>query len=402
MKLRNLFLATLAAMAITSCSNENDPTDNGEIAEKAIFNFSIALPNSGLTRADATDPGTAQEQKVNDITLVLEYPSGTKTFEKTYPVSDFDVVENVYSLKKGTAVNPGNANLFVYVNSNGAPQETTVETTVGTGLGNYASTTGEGNFFMSGKSDEVFSIVANQTNTAPTIKVDRIAVKLDEITPEYTFTPTALSITKDDATEMTITLTDYAYSNLNKKSNALAGTKYYKAGDFFNAFVENRETKLWDTFATTYPMGNNVTYCFENGTTEPTKIYYKANVTITDVAEGANFYIYDNTLYKNFDLLNNKFGGSLSDADGYNLSDDSTNAEFAAVGVRKYTAGICYYPAVISEIGIDRNNWYKIKVTGIKDLGLPEIDTPPPGNPTLLIFSVKVNPWNVWNKDIEL
>lgn len=412
MKLKSLFLVGWAAVAMTSCSNENEPADNGgNVAKNAIFNFSIALPNATVTRADGTDPGTAQEQKVNDITLVLTYGSGVPTFTKTYPVTDFTRTENVYTLAKPEKVSPGSAKLTIYVNNKGVPTETTVETTSATGLGDYASTEGEGSFFMSGESSKNYNILPNKTNTADVVKVNRIAVKLDEITADqdpstegnqYTFTPTTPTL--KPAAEMKITLTDYAYSNLNKKSNALtASSKYYNASDFFNLFVEDQTENQWSaTFPSTSLMGHHVTYCFENAATPaPTKVYYKANVSVTGVESGKNFYVYDNKLYKDFSTLNVVFNNALTEA--FKLTDNSSNSDFMTmIGAKKYTAGVCYYSSIIHTDGIERNNWYKLKVTGIKDLGLPEIDVPAPGEPTYLIFSVEVNPWNVWNRDIEL
>lgn len=412
MKLKSLFLVGCAAMAMTSCNSENETVDNGgNVAKNAIFNFSIALPKALETRADDTNPGTAQEQKINDVTLVLTYESGIPSFTKTYPVSAFNRNDNVYTLANPERVSPGSARLTVYVNNKGVPAAKTVETASATGLGNYASTKDNGNFFMSGESAKNCNIVPNKTTTADPVKVNRIAVKLDEITADqdpaaegnqYTFTPSASTL--KPATDMKITLTEYAYSNLNKKSNTLASpAKYYNANDFFNPFVEDQKENQWKaTFATTVPMGQHLTYCFENAATPaPTKIYYKANVAVSGVESGANFYVHDNKLYKDFSALNAIFNDALTEA--FKLTDKSPNSEFAEkIGAKKYTAGVCYYLSTIHAEGIERNNWYKLKVTGIKDLGLPEIDVPVSGEPTYLIFSVEVNPWNVWNKDIEL
>ncbi len=113
-------------MAITSCSNENDPiVDSGNTAETAMFNFSIALPNAPKTKAQSTDPGTAQEQNVNDITMVLEYKDANppQTLTKTYKVTDFtyDTDAKTYTLIEAEQVSPGTAILTIYVNSDGIP-----------------------------------------------------------------------------------------------------------------------------------------------------------------------------------------------------------------------------------------------------------------------------------------
>ena len=110
MKFRSLFLATLAVMAMASCSNENDPiTDNGNGEKNAIFNFSIALPNNGTTKADGNEAGTLKEQKVNNITLVLTYEGGIPVFTKTYQVNEFTQSGSIYTLTNAEQVSAGTA-----------------------------------------------------------------------------------------------------------------------------------------------------------------------------------------------------------------------------------------------------------------------------------------------------
>lgn len=419
MKLRNLFLVSLAAMAITSCSNENDPiVDSGNTAETAMFNFSIALPNAPKTRT-TTDPGTKQEQNVNDITMVLEYKDANPptTLTKHYKVDAFKYndKDKTYTLSTAEEVSPGTATLTIYVNNKGVVPASQISATTDEGwsLGNYASTTGDGNFLMIGKSKETFTITPNIPNTAPVVSVDRIAVKLEEATEDtdtqiegnqYTFK--ALAENTEIKLDIEATLIEYAYTNLVTKSNTLGSKFEGGENDYYNYFDPNPTIAievLWSNEAFSDKIGmenRGATYCFENGTTIPTTIYYKAKTKIEGVDENANFYVYENVLYKDFAALNVKFKNSL---DNHGLSDVSTNAQFMeAVGVKKYTEGICYYPAVVNANGIDRNNWYKLRVTGIKGLGLPEPGTPPPGEETTLIFSVTENPWTVWNEGIEL
>lgn len=421
MKLRNLFLVSLAAMAITSCSNENDPiVDSGNTAETAMFNFSIALPNAPKTRA--TDPGTAEEQKVNDVTMVLEYVgiNPPRTITKKYAVGEFtyDVTAKTYTLKTAEQVSPGNATLTIYVNSDGVPASQISATTQnGWSLGDYASITKkDGNFLMTGKSTQ-FTITPSTVNTAPKVEVERIAVKLDEATEDqnanvegnqYVFEAKAKNTKKENGEELDIeaTFLEYTYTNLLTKSNTVGSKLNGGAGDYYNYFVDEQkgEETLWSNAAFSSKIGmenHGVTYCFENGTEIPTTIYYKAKIRIEGIGEDANFYVYDNVLYKSFNELNESeaMGRSL---DGYGLSDKSTNAQFMnLVGVKKYTKGHCYYAAVVNADGINRNNWYKLKVLSISDLGLPEPGTPPPGAKTTLIFSVTEAEWTCTDNEIH-
>lgn len=414
MKLRSLFLAGLAVMAMASCSNEDDAIVNGgENATKdAIFNFGIAFPTSSNTRAEAggSNAGTPLESNVNDITLVLTYADGvTPQFVKTYNVTDFKKEDNKYTLTNHELVAPGMVNVKVYVNSNGVTANV-LESKSAFDLGDYASTANKGNFFMSGEQKSL-DIIAKSDNNEASVSVDRVAAKLTEATTQddYTFTATASSIT--NAQTLLVKLTDYTFANLNKKSNALAlTTTYFDANDFWNPFITDGNEDLWSTFGQDTKKMNGDdknTYCFENNNSEvSTKIYYKAIVSVDEVTtEGTNFYVYKNILYKNYTELNKVFNGSLEPAFG--LTDSSINSDFMTkVGVTKYTKGVCYYAAdiktAVTDANILRNNSYILKVISIKDLGLPEIDTPTPGDPTLLSLDVTVKDWTVNLNDIEL
>ena len=416
MKLRSLFLAGLAVMAMASCSNEDDAIVNGgeNAAKDAVFNFGIAFPTSSNTRGTTVKPdedseGTALESNVNDITLVLTYANGAPTFTKTYDVSDFTKVGNKYTLTNHELVAPGMVNVKVYVNSNGVPADV-LESKSAFDLGDYASTANKGNFFMSGKQDNL-NIVAKSDNNEAKVSVDRVAAKLTEATTQedYTFTATASSLT--NAQTLSVKLTDYTYANLNKKSNALAlGTTYFDANDFWNKFTTDENEDLWGIFGQDTKAMNGIdkdTYCFENNNSNvTTKIYYKAIVSVDGVTtKDVNFYVYKNVLYKNYAELNKVFNGSLEPSFG--LTDGSTNSDFMTkVGVTKYTKGVCYYAADIKTAAIEanilRNNSYLLTVKSIKDLGLPEIDTPTPGDPTLLSLDVTVKNWTVNLNEIEL
>lgn len=414
MKLRSLFLAGLAVMAMASCSNEDDAIVNGgeNAAKDAVFNFGIAFPTSSNTRAEAggSSEGTGLESNVNNITLVLTYADeATPQFVKTYDVTAFTKENNKYILTTKELVAPGTVNVKVYVNNNGVPNDV-LESVSAFDLGNYASTEGKGNFFMSGE-QKGLKIEAKSDQNQASVSVDRVAAKLTEATTQenYTFTATASSLT--NAKTLSVKLTDYTFSNLNKKSNALVlTTTYFSVNDFWNQFTTDGEEDLWGIFGqNTKKMNSNDkdTYCFENNNSNvTTKIYYKAIVSVDGITtEGTNFYVYKNILYKDYAELNKVFNGSLEPAFG--LTDNSTNSDFMTkVGATKYTSGVCYYAADIktaaNDANILRNNSYILKVISIKDLGLPEIDTPTPGDPTLLSLDVTVKDWTVNLNNIEL
>lgn len=408
MKIRSFLLASLAAMAMVSCSNENEPAIDGGNAEKdAVLNFSIALPSSSPASRAVTqgkdEQGTEAESNVKDITLILTYAGeAAPAFKQTYAVGDFAHQDgtNVYTLTNAILVAPGNATVRVYVNGN--PEGTTIAAESAFSLGEFASVTNS-NFFMSG--ENTVEIVANETRTA-SVKVDRVAAKLAETTADPKFIIEAKNSKVNE--ELTITLTDYTFSNLNMHSNIMkSANTYYNADHFYNKFLVSGSVADWSVFGAniiSMTAEDKATYCFENNKADgaPTKIFYKAHVAVEGVADGANFYVYKNKLYKDFAAINKEFNGFLT---SQGLSDASGYADFLKQGVQKYTAGICYYSADIKTAdgaNILRNNYYKLAVTKIGDLGLPEIDGGDPEEPTLLGLEVTVKNWTVWNNDIEL
>lgn len=409
MKFKSLVLMSLAAITMVSCSKEMEGIgDNGnDVAKDAVLNFGITFPTGSSTRATDDETGLSVESKVHNITLVLTYTGGIPTFTKTYPADAFTVENNNYKLTVPEMVAPGRATATIYVNNEGVPSGN-LSSISEFNLGNYAATTGEGNFFMSGKSQE-FDIVANADEkvNSVSVSVDRVAAKLNEVTAQedYTFDLTASSVTN---VTISVKLTDYTFSNLNKRSYPLSEIEtYFKTGDFWNEFTPNYEEDLWGMFTATKSMTgtDKTTYCFENNNSNAvTTVYYKA-VTMVDNEEiTTNFYVYKNILYKSFTELDAVFNGSLNASFG--LSDHSTNADFMTkIGAKKYTDGICYYSAAITTNGggnILRNNVYLLNVNSIKDLGFPEIDVPTPGDPTLLGFDVTVKNWTVNTNSFDL
>ena len=89
MKLRNLFLAGIAAFAMASCSNEVEGIDNGDNsnAEKnAVMQFRFAYGSNNGTgvRAYTDGAGLDIEQKFQQALLVGVYTDGAaNAFVKT-------------------------------------------------------------------------------------------------------------------------------------------------------------------------------------------------------------------------------------------------------------------------------------------------------------------------------
>ena len=74
MKVRNLLLAGLAAVAMTACSNENDETvDNGQVqgTENALIQLGISYPVT--TRATEEERNIAYKKQTKSLQLEVSY-----------------------------------------------------------------------------------------------------------------------------------------------------------------------------------------------------------------------------------------------------------------------------------------------------------------------------------------
>lgn len=424
MKLRSLFLASLAALAMVSCSNEDDQIVNGgsvNAAKDAALQFTIGFPQA--TRA-VTDDGEDYEQQVNTISFVLEYADSTPA--AVYHFSNESDAEHKFSqtgllIKTDKVeVNSGVATVYVYVNpvtaittDNYMGLQETANYANMNDLGNIANPTAS-NFLMFGQGS--CTIVAGKDDNEASVNVSRVAAKLAETTDA------ANAFTVENNATMKIKLTEYTYVNLNKTTNVTKDNIIYTPtnaaeGYFQNFMPTGNSYKTFGTWEAKDMNGaDKVTYCLENyNTSAPTMILYKAQVTeFPDYTAGANFYIdAQGNLFPSFDKINEKFNGQLTNKNLYTgvdgvtaLSDNSTYDDFNKYGIQKYEAGVCYYRAEIktgADTKIVHNNYYKLKVSKITQLGDPGTDTPPTGDPlTYLTLEITVMPWIVWSNDFDL
>lgn len=431
MKLRSLFLAGLAVMAMASCSNEDDAIVNGgeNAAKDAALQFSIGFPQT--TRAttasgDKSDEGLSCEQKVNTISFVLKYNDNTPTavydFDNNTEAAPGFTQEGLIIKTEKVEVNSGIAKIFVFINpvtkitpDNYAELQETATYEHMDDLGDIANPK-DSKFLMFGEGS--CTIKGGQDNEAD-VTVSRIAAKLAEQTAKDKV------FTIENNKDIKVKLLEYSYVNLNKTTNVTNSTTIFTPENtgYFQYFKVEQAYQTFDELTTIKNMNveeaNKVTYCLENNNTAaPTMILYKAQITeFPNYTEGDNFYIdADGTLYPSFDVMNakdGKFFGQLTNNEIYTgtdnqtaLSDNSSYEDFNKYGIQKYTEGICYYRAEIktgAETKIVHNNYYKLSVSKITELGDPGTNIPTPGDPlTYLKLNITVAPWTVWNNDIIL
>lgn len=427
MKLKSLFLASLAAMAMVSCSNEDDQIVNNVGEKNALLNFGITVPMATTTRGTTTDKqdselvGTTPENKINTIMFSVTNATG-QTYDSPIYTLDQDfqkTTEGVYVMNDAVNVYPGISTITVWVN--GAKTETgTVSAYANNeldGLGDIARIDDKdnGNFMMSG-SEKGVDIEANKNNTV-TVKVTRLAAKLVESTPDYVFQKTLTNTDNSQSVDVNITFTDYTFANLNKKSNVLEGTVYYDEQEYFQPYVASKVSALWkDTFVSTKKVTDKTTYCLENdNVTNATYIHYMAKVTLANGTDAnlmdtdGTFYVYEGTMYswtalRKVVVSQGIIMGDLLDANNCDQSTDNATLQ-KKLGVQKYTEGICYYSAPIQTANaakILRNNWYLLNIKSVKGLGLPDVGTPDKDPNTTLLLTTEVKKWVVNTNDFEL
>lgn len=415
MKLRSLFLAGLAVMAMASCSNDVEGVDNNvEPTKDAKMQLAITFPQATVTRAELSDDqkGEAYEQKINDLTVIVV--NGGSIVREYYTAEQLVNGKEDATKKNMTPafdVPSGTAIVYAYANYGNEAITTSNYTTyeesaIYTDLSisnDIASVTNE-NFHMNGSTANV-KITEGETNYA-LVNISRVAAKITEATATKAYTHEGKY-----GDNLTITLTDYSLVNLDKKAKVLADDTDDRIDtDFHNYYAGTENTSCEDLFTNkphiSIDAENTTSYCLANQSSINTQVIYKAKATFNgSVTEtDGTFYIRNNrnnaaTVYT-LAQLKAEFPGVYNDCTA-----NTTIEEWAALGVKKYAAGVCYYKQDVTTDGIAkilRNNYYKLNVTNIRDLGDPEIDMPNPDPLTLLEVEVKVMPWTVWNNDIEL
>lgn len=485
MKLRNLFFASVAVAGLFSaCSNEmdevaNNSTTNETTGETAYMQVGFGSPASAATRATETEVGDKTEQNFKDVALIILNNANQVSDAILLTASQFapegntggaSGAENVkyYISKAAIAVNKlESAKVYAFVNPKGyiskvvsdiaANKDVTFSfteaftLTEATDIAEYAS---DQNFFMANEAG--LATIANVTGTkeAPTavkVRVERIAAKLQETTPNTTpsrtFTAKKAGLNLEDS-KLKITLAEYAYTNLNKTSYIIRQDDATYQGIDFNFgyttkpydpatafFFPNVETnteyagygfKEWNAASENDPnkVLLNATYCFENTetavdqyTNRTVGILYKAVANWDGQPTGSTFYTYLNTVYFTWDELKTVYNKIVSTSNRLLEESDYTIAQLTEKGIKKYENGVCYYRVMIKhntdagfmgamKFAVVRNNVYKMAVKTINGLGEPSIPVTPDPDETdkaQIVMTIDVAPWTVRsNENIEL
>ena len=295
--------------------------------------------------------------------------------------------------------------------------------------------------------------VSTNPAEASTVYLDRVVARIDEPTVAATNITAAEAKTENvTATIAGITYQKYAISNVNKNSyivqkwideyktlNVKWGTtettKYFQPT---SSFGDAKTPENLDKFGN---VAHN--YVFENTTTdasEATALYFQIKANLTEEAKAnadfadGTFYRYDKKLYTRIadifsdaekGLVSNPFTesgtitaadvvASIKDASGNLISDEDGLNDFRNNNkIEVFRAGSMYYYYPIQDntyktattFSVLRNSIYQLNVNKISEVGkdIPNGPTPDVNNPNYyMTVQVKVNPWILNTKDIEL
>lgn len=445
MKVKNLLLAGLAVAAMTACSNDIDEiVDNGvqtpteEASMKLYFNFAQTRANGDTSGDKVAGEDLEWNVAKSSITVILQYANGGKklVYNNLTPVTNVVDGSKKYTTPALTVDAGNNVTVYAFINPANLSINASVDpatlaltnalTLPKSGLDYLASGIAKTNaFMMSGKTAKAIDIVAGSVDNKAEISVDRVAAKLDEKSQKTPFTIDAKGVVYTDKDDQTATvkikLLSHSYSNLSNSTFALNETRDQS---YFNSTVGATNYLQAYSAQGSYPLdsyyrwltkgeeaNNEVTYCLENyGNNNPTKVHYKGQVYIGEDAIKSDFYIRAvqnpdaNYIFKDLAEMKAYYKDDMIDA----ITPETSREVLANLGIRKYTGGICYYEADINTIvpnkvaSILRNNWYKLTVTKISEIGTPTPAPDPIDKTTKLTVETTINPWTIQINDIEL
>lgn len=425
MKIKNFFLAGLAVLALSACSDDDKDTVGGGDGLKGYISLKLEAPSMG-TRTDAaggdgTENGLPAESAVSNVLLVLTGPGGfvnqsvTATLPSgsttTEPVQVSTGTHYVYALVNYTGTAP----------TAGESIQRVIAAAEAEALQGYKS----GSFLMVNEFNgtsvagtpnggvAVSVTAANSTaETAAhaTVKVDRVAVKivdktttiniadlttaagsvLDGVTP-IGFAP--LNVNKDfnlvqswttvgsDFLLSTPLFTADGAANVSSQYHRHIGayTKLTKTAGNITAIADL--TDATDYSDVTYVTENRPAYkpfgttAFTSGKGETTGVIYRIQAMKGGVA-APTFYKFGNTVTDDWNAI-----VALNSA---LQTTPPTAAEIPAVraqGVQVYENGVMYYTYFIKDkntshqldskdyYGVFRNSIYSLNVKAIKKIG---------------------------------
>ena len=432
---------------VTPNTEENGTVDESTITEGMmyIYDGNTCVFSKVITKGMFKTPPT---QTAAGVTMPIKVAvTGAITTNKAY---------HVYFLANNTSVtDPLAAGASFAASTTGGADYAKVEKFV---MFNQNDVTKQANHSTVTFTDAAKSI--DNPAHADEIKLDRVVARIDNplfAETAKTVNDAAAGTTKNVAKVVaSFDYMGYAASNLNNNSYVMQNwadkftTLNVKWGETATMYFQPKSD-----FGTLYKaenlttFGTSNTYAFENTTNdvnEATAVYFKikANLTAAEKAtadfEDGTFYRYDGRLYTSiqaifddaatgaivnpFNLLTvDQVLAKIKDATtGKLITDETKLADFRETyKIEVYREGMMYYRWAISDnvykpfiesetthtYSVLRNSIYRLNVTKINEIGKDVPNGPDPDDPNknpnyYMDVTVKINPWVLNTKDIEL
>lgn len=472
MNLLAMSLVSAAALSFSSCSSNDDLTGgagNQSKVEGFYMTLAVQTPTSNGTRTQQQDKkvdATEAESKVTSGTFYLVNAKGEIVFTKNITEKEWLNAAPVLTTAGKTQiqvpvqnVTEGETyNVYFLANTTDAKPWESIYTPPTGFVGDYATAKKFAMFNQNDKNSRanqytVTFTTANKDIKIPaqvnkTIMLDRVTARIDKPTSETTTINGVLAADASDLQKKavadakekvkSITLTNYAITNLSNKTNIMqkwdntwaslqipTGITYMqKAEDLGGKY--NINNAGWFTNA-------EKNYVFENTETTPTTMYFEYTVALdetkfTDTPDctDGTFYRYNGNIYRSIDGIYAAyadqtvlFGGKTAEAlkaelkinaEGKIGATETELAKFRQDNVIEvFVAGKTYYSQVITDhwLGtntIQRNTVYQLNVKNIFNVGADVPNGVPDENKPMyyLDVEVSVNPWVLSTQDVNL
>lgn len=427
MKKRHLFAISLIGLALAACSTDDELNAGGNQSnEGAVVTLKLDMTNSqtkGSPNATNQQEGSVAENKISNVTVVVDYGNTTqKVFKSTdYEDSNSEYGWNETSNTFKFQTPAGDATFYVYANVNEADNLSSnwAENLVSKGADVSAYYKNE-SFFMSNQNGEGVEHTINEdTENNVTVNIERAAAKVTVESPaDFTNTyggklsdmkfalgnkinkfyllqqstiasPSTSDVQYLPANDQTAE-DDWKTVNLGKTSDA--GENHQDLSIFAADYcMENvhstyaQENTTFIKFKTTFTPAKALDFdtSGENGWTVKGNL---KDVTAPSTAGDAPsfFVVLDgNAEYTSNYILKSDLYDDNQAKTGLTIT--ATDGGYSITGItgitkisNEYVNGQCFFGPIWINLNttgnaspIYRNDWYHLKVTGIKLPGLP-------------------------------
>lgn len=431
MKTKSIFAAMVALCLLAGCNKEDNP--NGPVPDgtKTYAAFTVKVNTMGVTRADVDGNAVEAEQKITKLDLFI-FSGGVLETTGSVTLDNNNVGTTTLQTTTGTkdiiAVANPTGEMTAAV---GSTQKAFEEKIIATTSGDASTIAVENKFVMVGKTADV--AVTQQDEAGA--KSNPVAITVTRATAKVqmkyaadvpvagkiaaAFTDPRFTLAQGNTT-MFIYRAEGAVTPSGKSADQSDtapkdGTYDHLTplkADYADADFKVAETDYNNEFAKSCYTAENVNQTPNTGNSTFVMIRLKCTPTTVENSgslTGGTFFMavkYKTNAHKVVDSYEYKYFASKSDADSWITTNHSGDDTWASA---EYTNGYCYYRLNIRDIretdvpkrySVLRNNYYKVNITQIDDMGsntpgglVPEDPETPLETSTHISASITIEAW---------